>query len=51
MAEYRKDQKAAVKLISAGEFPINEKLDVSQLAAYTTMAGLILNLDETITKE
>jgi hypothetical protein len=51
LAEYLKDQKAAVKLIGAGEFPINEKLDVSQLAAYTTMAGLILNLDETITKE
>jgi hypothetical protein len=38
-------------LISAGEFPIDEKLDVCELAAYTTMANLILNFDETITKE
>jgi hypothetical protein len=50
-AEYHKDPKAAVKLISAGEFPIDEKLDVCELAAYTTMANLILNFDETITKE
>src|SRR5262249_38636790 len=51
LAEYRRDPKAARKLVSAGEFPRNEKLDVSELAAYTTVAGLILNLDEAITKE
>jgi hypothetical protein len=51
LEEYRKDSKAAVKLLSEGESPINEKLDVSELAAYTALASLILNFDETITKE
>jgi hypothetical protein len=51
LREYRKDPKAAVKLIMQGESPINEELDVSELAAYTATASLILNLDQTITKE
>jgi len=51
LQEYRKDRKAAVKLIMQGESPINEELDVSELAAYTATASLILNLDQTITKE
>ena len=49
--QFQKDPKSAVKLISAGEYPINQKLDVVELAAYTTMASLILNLDQTISKE
>ncbi len=51
LAEYRKDTQAARKLVSAGEYPRNDKLDVSELAAYTALAGLIMNLDEAITKE
>ena len=39
------------KLVSAGESPVNDKLNVSELAAYSTVASLILNLDETVTKE
>ena len=49
--QFQKDPQSAVKLISAGEYPINQKLDVVELAAYTTMASLILNLDQTISKE
>jgi len=37
--------------VSVGESPLNEQLNVSELAAYTTVASLILNLDETVTKE
>ncbi|MBI3472433.1 MAG: DUF1553 domain-containing protein [Candidatus Solibacter usitatus] len=48
---YQTDLQAALKLVSQGESPRNEKLDVSELAAYTSAASLILNLDETITKE
>ena len=51
LAEYRKDNKAARKLVSIGEAPRDEALDVSELAAYTAVAGVILNLDEVITKE
>jgi hypothetical protein len=51
LAWYRRDQKAALKLVQVGEAKRNEKLDISELAAYTAVAGLILNLDETITKE
>ena len=34
-----------------GESPRDPKLDAAELAAYTTVASIILNLDETITKE
>ncbi len=51
LAEYRENQPAALKLTSVGEHPRNDKLDVSELAAYTAVAQLILNLDEVITKE
>jgi hypothetical protein len=51
LADYRKDQKAAQKLVSIGEAPRDEKLDVAELAAYTAVAGVILNLDEVVTKE
>jgi hypothetical protein len=51
LARYRRDPKAALKLVSTGESRRDEKLDVAELAAYTAVASLILNLDETITKE
>ena len=50
LAEYRKNQQAALKLVSVGEIKRNEALDVSELAAWTMVANLILNLDETVTK-
>ena len=48
---YQTDPEAARKLVSQGESPRNEKLEVSELAAYTTVASLILNLDEVVTKQ
>jgi hypothetical protein len=42
---------AALKYLNAGEYPRDSKLNANQLAAYTTLASFILNLDETITKE
>jgi hypothetical protein len=51
LARYRRDQQAARHLVSVGERRRNGMLDVSALAAYTAVAGLILNLDETVTKE
>jgi hypothetical protein len=51
LVEYRRDREAALRLIRTGESPRAELLDVSELAAYTAVAGLILNLDELITKD
>ena len=48
---YRADPKAAVKLISAGDSTVDKTIDPSELAAYTVMASLVLNLDEAVTKE
>jgi hypothetical protein len=47
---YRSDPQAAEQLLAVGESPRNEKLDAGELAAYTAVANLILNLDETLTK-
>ena len=40
-----------MKLLSQGEYPRNEKLDASELAANAVLASLILNLDEVVTKQ
>jgi hypothetical protein len=48
---YQTNRDEAVKLVSAGEGPRNPKLDPGELAAYTTVASLILNLDAAVTKE
>jgi hypothetical protein len=50
LAKYQADKEAAAKLISVGESPRNETLDACQLAAWSIVANMILNLDETITK-
>ena len=50
LAKYEKDDKAARKLVSVGDSPVNEKLNKSELAAYTMIASLLLNLDETLNK-
>jgi hypothetical protein len=47
---FRADPAAADKLLKTGESPRDEKLDPCELAAWTTVASIILNLDETITK-
>jgi len=49
--QYQNDPQAAAELISAGESLSNEKLDPRELAAWTVVASLIMNLDEVITKE
>ena len=47
---YRRDGAAALKLLAVGESPRNERLDPGELAAWTMIANVILNLDETVTK-
>jgi hypothetical protein len=48
---YQTDRESAVKLLNEGEHPRNEGLDASELAAYTAVSSLILNLDEVVTKQ
>jgi hypothetical protein len=47
---YGKDQEAAKQFLTVGASPRQDKIDITQLAAYANVAGLILNLDETITR-
>lgn len=51
LERFRAAPHAAAALVSVGEAPRPETLDTCELAAYTTLANLILNLDEAITKE
>ena len=48
--KYQKDAEAAKQLIAVGESPVNEQLNPSEFAAYTMVASLMLNLDETLNK-
>jgi len=51
LERFRADGKAASELIAAGEYPRPAKLDTAELAAWTALCQIILNLDETMTKE
>jgi hypothetical protein len=51
LAQYRADKAAAEALLAAGESPRDKTLDTAELAAYTTAASVILNLDEVITRQ
>lgn len=49
--EYGSKPEAAQALLSVGDTPRNTDLDSTEHAAYTGLASLLLNLDETITKQ
>jgi Protein of unknown function (DUF1553)/Protein of unknown function (DUF1549)/Concanavalin A-like lectin/glucanases superfamily/Planctomycete cytochrome C len=51
LARFRRNPRAARAFIAAGESTPDSRFDPSELAAYAAVAQLILNLDETITKE
>jgi hypothetical protein len=48
--KYTEDKDAAKKLISTGAKPVPTDLNVSELAAWTSVARVLLNLHETITR-
>jgi hypothetical protein len=50
LAVYQQDDEAARKLLSVGESPRDDRLDIAEMAAWSTVASVILNLDETLTK-
>ena len=51
LSEYRTDRKKALQLIDSGESEYDKALNPGELAAYTIVTSMILNLDETLTKE
>src|SRR5205823_1733800 len=51
LSHFQQNRDAAQKLIQTGEYPPDPNLDVVELAAYTAMMNMILNLDEVISKE
>ncbi len=51
LRQYQSDPAAALKLVSTGESKFDARRDVAELAAYTAVTNMILNLDEVITKE
>jgi hypothetical protein len=50
LTTFRQDPASAKALIKVGESPPPEKVDPVELAAMTTVANVLLNLNETITK-
>ena len=48
---FHKNNAAALKLLTVGESKRDESLDATEHATLTVVANVILNLDETITKE
>lgn len=49
LATYRQDPEAAKKLVAVGDLAKPESLDDIELAAWTALSNVILNLNETIT--
>jgi Protein of unknown function (DUF1553)/Protein of unknown function (DUF1549)/Concanavalin A-like lectin/glucanases superfamily/Planctomycete cytochrome C len=49
--DYRRKKELSQKLLGVGESQVDPGVNVTDLAAWTTVASTILNLDETITKE
>jgi hypothetical protein len=50
-SQYAGDPAAAKKLLAVGAAKRNEKLDLTEHAAFTNICAVILNLDETVCKE
>ncbi len=51
LANYREHPAAAAAVLRTGEAEPNATLDPVEVAAWTAVSGLILNLDEAVTKE
>jgi len=49
--EFSEDMEEAKKLTSIGAYRLNRELDLTDHAAYTVLSSLLLNLDETITRQ
>ena len=50
LAQYKATPESATKLLSVGQSPRHAEIDSAELAAYTTVARILLNLSEFVTK-
>jgi hypothetical protein len=50
-AHYAEDRAAAREVVRAGESPAARGVDEAELAAWAAVCGVILNLDEAVTRE
>jgi hypothetical protein len=50
LTRYRADVPSAVRLLSVGESPRDPGLDAADVAAWSAVAGVLMNLDETVTR-
>ncbi|MSR32655.1 MAG: DUF1553 domain-containing protein [Gemmataceae bacterium] len=50
LADYKIKPEKALKLLSIGEAPRDETMDVAELAAWTMVVNMFLNLDEALTR-
>jgi len=50
-SDFRKDPAAADQFLQQGESPVNRAIDPAELASWTSIASLLLNMDEAITKQ
>ena len=51
LEEFRRHQDRAKQLLEQGASPVDDRLDAAELAAYATVAGVIFNLDEFVTRQ
>jgi hypothetical protein len=50
LAEFRADRAGADKMVAVGQWPVPKDVDTADLAAWTSVARVILNMHETITR-
>jgi hypothetical protein len=50
-ADFQANRESAARYLKTGDSPARPGLDAAELAAYASVASLILNMDEAITKE
>jgi hypothetical protein len=50
LGQMKADKAGAEKLVATGQAPVARDLDAADLAAWTSVARVLLNLHETITR-
>jgi hypothetical protein len=50
VAKFKNSPSAAEELLSHGEAPRDKSLDAAELAAHTAICSVLLNLDESVSK-